>query len=100
LGIIQISFFAIANEYQDTKSLEIECIYVLQDYHGKQVGQLFLEKAISIANNISCDYVWLGVWEEINEALNFTLKTDLRILTNMYLSLAVATAKLSSNATF
>ena len=74
IGYLKINFGPAQTELQDGNSLEIERIYVLQDYHGKKVGQLLFEKAIAIAKDNSCSYVWLGVWEENHRALQFYSK--------------------------
>ena len=74
IGYLKVNFGPAQTELQDGNSLEIERIYVLQDYHGKKVGQLLFEKAIAIAKDNSCSYVWLGVWEENHRALQFYIK--------------------------
>jgi ribosomal protein S18 acetylase RimI-like enzyme len=74
IGYLKVNFGSAQTELQDRNSLEIERIYVLKDYHGKKVGQLLFEKAITIAKNNSCSYVWLGVWEENHRALQFYTK--------------------------
>ena len=74
IGYLKVNFGSAQTELQDRNSLEIERIYVLKDYHGKKVGQLLFEKAITIAKNNSCSYVWLGVWEENHRALQFYSK--------------------------
>ena len=74
IGYLKVNFGPAQTELQDGNSLEIERIYVLQDYHGKKVGQLLFEKAITIAKDNSCSYVWLGVWEENHRALQFYSK--------------------------
>jgi ribosomal protein S18 acetylase RimI-like enzyme len=47
---------------------------VLNEYHGKKVGQLLYDKAIQVATLMQVDYVWLGVWEENQRALSFYKK--------------------------
>ena len=74
IGYLKVNFGTAQTELQDTNSVEIERIYVLQDYHGKQVGQLLFEKAMAIAKSNYCDYIWLGVWEENHRALQFYTK--------------------------
>ena len=74
IGYLKVNFGAAQTELQDANAVEIERIYVLQDYHGKQVGQLLFEKAIAIAKSNLCDYIWLGVWEENHRALQFYTK--------------------------
>lgn len=74
IGYLKVNFGPAQTELQDGSSLEIERIYVLQDFHGKNVGQSLFEKAIAIAKANSCSYVWLGVWEENHRALQFYTK--------------------------
>jgi diamine N-acetyltransferase len=59
---------------KDSNSIEIERIYVLNQFHGKGVGQLLLEKAIEIAKAQDVKFVWLGVWEENTRAISFYRK--------------------------
>lgn len=74
IGYLKINFGTSQTELKDEKALEIERIYVLKDFHGKNVGQLLYEKAIQIAQQKKSDYVWLGVWEENLRAISFYRK--------------------------
>lgn len=74
IGYLKVNFGQSQTELQDDKAVEIERIYVLKDFHGKQVGQLLYNKAIQIATKKNADYVWLGVWEENERAINFYKK--------------------------
>ena len=53
------------------KALELKRIYVLKEFHGKSIGQVLYEKAISIALQKNAEYIWLGVWEENPRAIRF-----------------------------
>ncbi|OOV17254.1 GNAT family N-acetyltransferase [Flavobacterium sp. LM4] len=74
IGYLKINFGASQTELKDNKALEIERIYVTKEFHGKSVGQLLYDKAIEIANQKTSEYVWLGVWEENQRAINFYKK--------------------------
>lgn len=74
IGYLKINFGASQTELNDEKSLEIERIYVLQEYHGKKVGQALYTKAIEVANQKELSYVWLGVWEKNIKAIRFYKK--------------------------
>jgi ribosomal protein S18 acetylase RimI-like enzyme len=74
IGYLKLNFAAAQTELNDDNALEIERIYVLQEFHGKNVGQLLYEKALQIANEKNADYLWLGVWEENARAINFYKK--------------------------
>jgi ribosomal protein S18 acetylase RimI-like enzyme len=74
IGYLKLNFGQSQTELKDDKALEIERIYVLKEFHGKNVGQILYEKAMQIAKENGADYVWLGVWEENPRAINFYKK--------------------------
>lgn len=74
VGYLKLNFGPAQTELQDEKALEIERIYVLKQYHGKQVGQKLYEKALQIARERKLDYIWLGVWEKNHRAMSFYQK--------------------------
>ncbi|MBL7712345.1 MAG: GNAT family N-acetyltransferase [Chitinophagaceae bacterium] len=71
IGYLKLNFGNAQTDLKDSNALEIERIYVLQDFHGKQVGQLLYEKAVETAQQADADYIWLGVWEENPRAIRF-----------------------------
>jgi ribosomal protein S18 acetylase RimI-like enzyme len=74
IGYLKLNFGPSQTELKDDKALEIERIYVLKEFHGKHVGQILYNKAIEIARQKNVDYVWLGVWEKNQRAINFYKK--------------------------
>ena len=74
IGYLKINFGDSQTELKQEHALEIERIYVLKEYHGKNIGQLLFEKAMEIAHEKNADYVWLGVWEENPRAISFYKK--------------------------
>lgn len=74
VGYLKVNFGKAQTELKDSKGMEIERIYVSKAFHGKKVGQLLYEKALSMARERKVDYVWLGVWEENLRALAFYQK--------------------------
>lgn len=52
-------------------SLEIQRIYVLEDYKHKGIGKQLMDKAIEVGKNKLLAYVWLGVWEKNLKAIAF-----------------------------
>lgn len=74
IGYLKLNIGQSQTELQDDKALEIERIYVLQEYHGKKVGQMLYEQAMQIAAQVNAHYVWLGVWEENQRAISFYTK--------------------------
>ena len=74
IGYLKLNFGQSQTELKDDSALEIERIYVLQEFHGKKVGQILYDKAIEIAKESKLSYVWLGVWEENKRAISFYKK--------------------------
>ena len=74
IGYLKLNYGKSQTELKDNKAVEIERIYVLKEFHGKNVGQLLYEKAIELAKAKNKEYVWLGVWEENPRAINFYKK--------------------------
>lgn len=74
IGYLKLNFGESQTELQDHNALEIERIYVLKEFIGKNVGQILYDKAIQIAKKEKADFVWLGVWEENPRAINFYKK--------------------------
>jgi diamine N-acetyltransferase len=74
IGYLKLNFGQSQTEIKEDKTLEIERIYVLKEYHGKSVGQILYDKAIQTARLKNADYVWLGVWEKNPRAIAFYSK--------------------------
>jgi ribosomal protein S18 acetylase RimI-like enzyme len=74
IGYLKVNWGDAQSEKQDPHALEIERIYVLQQYHGTQVGALLYQQALAIAKARKAPYIWLGVWEENPRAIRFYQK--------------------------
>lgn len=74
IGYLKVNYGESQTELKDSKALEIERIYVVKEFHGKNVGQLLYKKAMQVAMNIDAVYIWLGVWEENPKAIRFYKK--------------------------
>jgi diamine N-acetyltransferase len=74
IGYLKINIGPSQTELKDTNSLEIERIYVAREFLGRKVGQKLYEKALDIAREKQCKYLWLGVWEHNARAIAFYKK--------------------------
>jgi ribosomal protein S18 acetylase RimI-like enzyme len=74
IGYLKLNFGTSQTELKDNRAIEIERIYVLNEFQGKKVGQVLYNKAIEIAHLKNANYVWLGVWEKNLRAINFYKK--------------------------
>ncbi len=57
--------------FDPLKTLEIERIYVLQQYQAKKVGKALMEYILKYAAGLGIEDVWLGVWEHNDKAISF-----------------------------
>ncbi|HEY9184928.1 MAG TPA: GNAT family N-acetyltransferase [Salegentibacter sp.] len=71
VGYLKVNYGNSQTEFQDENALEIERIYVIQEFLGKKIGQMLYHKAIEIGRKRNSDYIWLGVWEENPRAIRF-----------------------------
>lgn len=74
VGYIKLNKGSSQTELKENNAMEIERIYVLNEFQGKGVGQLLYEKAMQVAKDNSADYIWLGVWEDNTSAIKFYKK--------------------------
>ncbi|HEY9221143.1 MAG TPA: GNAT family N-acetyltransferase [Lutibacter sp.] len=78
VGYLKINFGDAQTELQDPQALELERIYVLNEFQGKKIGQQLFEKTLEMANQAKVKYVWLGVWEENTGAIKFYEKNGFK----------------------
>jgi ribosomal protein S18 acetylase RimI-like enzyme len=70
-GYLKLNYKTAQTELQDPNALEIERIYILQQYQGHQIGKRLIDFAIDTAMGKKLSYVWLGVWEHNTRAISF-----------------------------
>lgn len=74
LGYLKVNTGGSQTELRHERAVEIERIYVLQELHGKKVGQALFAQAMDLAHDLDADHVWLGVWERNERAIAFYRK--------------------------
>lgn len=74
VGYLKINLGNAQTETLNDETLEIQRIYVVKAFHGKKIGQSLLDQAIKMAHEYYVDYIWLGVWEENYNAIQFYAK--------------------------
>jgi len=71
VGYLKMNFGQSQTELQDETAAEIERIYFLHEYYGKNIGKLLYEKVLELAIEHGSKYLWLGVWKENPRAIRF-----------------------------
>ena len=73
-GYLKLNEAPSQTDINDVDSLEIERIYVAQEYQGKGLGQYLMDRAVSFAKKCNKKYVWLSVWQKNEKAIRFYRK--------------------------
>ena len=78
VGYLKLNKGDAQTENTNENALEIERIYVLKEFQGKQVGQMLFDKSLQVARLNHVDYLWLGVWEKNARAIKFYAKNNFK----------------------
>jgi ribosomal protein S18 acetylase RimI-like enzyme len=70
-GYIKINYAPAQSDINDPESVEVERIYVRNEYKGKGLGKVLMEYAFQQAKQNKKAYVWVGVWEKNVNAITF-----------------------------
>ena len=80
IGYLKLNFNDAQTEVVNLgESFEIERIYILSNFQRKGFGKDVLSKAISLGKNKGFSYLWLGVWEQNENAIAFYTKKGFEI---------------------
>ncbi len=56
---------------QSSRTIEIERIYVLKAFQKQKIGAALVKHCIDSARQLSCETIWLGVWQQNTAAIGF-----------------------------
>lgn len=73
-GYVKIRDERVPLSMGNVSALEIARIYAMSDKIGKGVGSFLMQSCIDIAKQKSKGWVWLGVWEKNQRAIEFYTK--------------------------
>ena len=71
IAYMKLNFDEAQTEKGHNNTLEVQRIYVLQEYKSNHIGKRLIEKAIEIGRDNHLNYIWLGVWENNINAIRF-----------------------------
>lgn len=70
-GYLKLNVKNAQTESYDGNNLEIERIYILNQFQKLGLGKKLFDKALEVGEELSCDHIWLGVWEKNFNAIAF-----------------------------
>ena len=88
IGYLKLNFNNAQTEVVNFEdSFEIQRIYILSNFQQKGFGKDVLSKAISLGKNKGFSYLWLGVWEQNENAIAFYTKKGFEIFDRHFFQL-------------
>ncbi|MDG5788969.1 GNAT family N-acetyltransferase [Evansella sp. AB-P1] len=73
-GYLKVNTDDAQSEKMGEESLEIERVYIKNNYQKQGLGKYLLNKALELARERNKKKIWLGVWEENENAISFYKK--------------------------
>ena len=71
VGYIKLNQGTAQTETVLDHSIEIERIYIIKEYQGKNLGRKLLDRVKELAKKRRIKTIWLGVWENNPKAIGF-----------------------------
>jgi len=71
VGYFKLNENEAQTEQFNKKTIELERIYVLEKFQGKQLGKNILFEIIKMVKKSNILFLWLGVWEKNTAAIHF-----------------------------
>ncbi|MDP4094000.1 MAG: GNAT family N-acetyltransferase [Bacillota bacterium] len=81
-GYLKLNEHVAQTDINDPQSIEVERIYVTKEFQGKGLGHILLNKAIETAGIRKKSYIWLGVWEKNEKAIQFYKRNGFYVVGN------------------
>jgi diamine N-acetyltransferase len=70
-GYLEINLAPSQSDLNESRTLEIERIYIVNSCQGSGFGKRLLQAAERIGLDLGCTSTWLGVWEKNVKAIGF-----------------------------
>ena len=71
VGYFKLNEDGAQTDINSKESIELERIYILEEFQGKQIGKQIILEALKLANQRGKEYMWLGVWQKNTDAIRF-----------------------------
>lgn len=71
VGYFKLNINDAQSEKFEEQCMELERIYVLNEFQGRKIGRQMLAQAIEVAKSKDMSFLWLGVWQKNTNAVRF-----------------------------
>lgn len=82
VGYMKVNFRTAQTEKDELTAVELERIYIANNYQGVGAGKMMLDHAIQLAVGVAAPYIWLGVWEHNYKAIRFYEKNGFNVFSS------------------
>jgi ribosomal protein S18 acetylase RimI-like enzyme len=73
-GYVKLRDERVPGTMGSVRALEVARLYAMSDQIGKGVGSFLMQSSIDIAKQKNKEWLWLGVWEKNQRAIDFYVK--------------------------
>lgn len=77
-GYLKLNMGEAQTETKLDNALEIERFYVRREFQGQGLGKAMFTFALQQAQSLGCEWMWLGVWDQNQKAIEFYQRQGLQ----------------------
>ena len=71
IGYLKFNINTAQTEFKEDKGLEIERLYIISAFQNKKIGPYLIQFAKQQSRELHKHYIWLGVWQKNERAIQF-----------------------------
>ena len=82
IGYLKFNISTAQTEFKEDKGLEIERLYIISAFQNKKIGAYLIQFAKQKARELHKHYIWLGVWQKNERAIQFYKRHGITIFSS------------------
>lgn len=90
-GFAKVKKYSLNEHIESIAQMELQKIYVLQEYHGKGIGTALLKETKNITREIDPDYIWLDTHISNEKAIRFYEKNGFKKIGKYFFTIGTQT---------
>jgi len=90
-GFAKVKKYSLNEHIESVAQMELQKIYVLQEYHGKGIGTALLKEVKNIAKEVYPDYIWLDTHVSNENAIRLYEKNGFKKIGKYFFTIGTQT---------
>ena len=90
-GFAKIKKYSLNEHIESVAQMELQKIYVLQEYHGKGIGTALLKEVKNVAKEVYPDYIWLDTHISNESAIRLYEKNGFKKIGKYFFTIGTQT---------